>query len=518
MNAFVLRRYWPILLMLLGLRLIYWLGAFPNPDEAYYWLWGQHLDWSYFDHPPLHAWVQGGFAAAFGRSPFVLRLPNLLTTGLLLWLYWVICQRLYGRQGANAFGLTVLLLLSSPLFFLFLAMAWHDHWLIWFGTASGYCLIRFLSSDRPSAYSWLYAAGLLIGLAGLCKYVALFLGLGYLVAIASHARWRSLFTNGHLYGAISLALLVMTPVFWWNSQHNWASFQFYLGRSVQAESSTIAWFGPLGFVLLSALLFGPLHSWLIWQCRQRGFKSSFGATYQRVACIVFATSSLLLAALSLIAPVLYYWNILAYPLLLPLLAGHFLSPQRLHSVRDRRLLHTTLGLGTVVATLLVVHFTFIPLSALISDTGDDDTRMVYGWQSTAEWLKREAAALAEPPLLLTTDYRSASALAYILNDPRVLAISGRLDQFDFWYDAAELNGRSGLLLGDDWHPICPTHLRMFDETTSPTTFSAQHWGTFIKQYTLVRGHDFQAEGITADPFSPDYPLAFTTDGEQCASP
>ena len=397
-------------------------------------------------------------------------------------------------------------------------MAWHDHWLVWFGTAASYCLIQFLAGDRSRRYGWLYATGLLIGLAGLSKYVALFLGLGFLVAIASHPRWRSLFRNGHLYGAITLALLVMTPVFWWNSQHEWASFQFYLGRSVQAESTTIQWFGPVGFALLSALLLGPLHTWLTWRCPQRGFTSAFGATYQHVALVIFATSSLLLAALSLIAPVLYYWNILAYPLLFPLLAGQFLSPQRLHQVRDRRLLHTTLGLGTVVATLLVVHFTFVPISALISDTGDDDTRMVYGWSQVAAFIQQEVAAFAESPLLLTTDYRAAAALAYALNDPAVLAISGRIDQFDFWYDPTELDGRDGLLIGDAWHPICPSHLDMFEQTDAPQAISVQRWGLDIKTYTAVRGTAFQAQGITADPFSPDYPLAFTTDGEQCSPP
>lgn len=518
MNSFVLRRYWPVLTALLGLRLIFWLGAFPNPDEAYYWLWGQHLDWSYFDHPPLHAWVQGAFAALLGRSHFVLRLPNLITTGLLFGLYWVICHQLYGRQGRNAFWLTVLLLLTSPLFFLFLAMAWHDHWLVWWGTAASYCFVRFLSRDRAAAYGWLYATGLLIGLAGLCKYVALFLGLGFLVTISFQTRWRSLLWNGHLYGAIALALLVMTPVFWWNSQHEWYSFQFYLGRSVQAEDSTVNWFGPLGLGLLSILIFGPIHSWLTVKATQRGFTSSFGATYQRVALTLFGTSSLVLAGLSLWAPVLYYWNILAYPLLLPLLAGHFLPLQRLREGRDRRLLDTTLMLGTGVAALLVFHFTFVPISALIADTGDDDTRMVYGWQSTAAWLKREAAAFSETPLLLTTDYRSAAALAYALNDPSVLSISGRIDQFDFWYDPVSLDGRDSLLLGDAWHPICPTHLAMFARTDAPTTFAVQQLGTFIKQYTVVHGETFRTQGNTADPFNPNYPLAFTTDGETCVRP
>ncbi|MEM9815282.1 MAG: glycosyltransferase family 39 protein [Cyanobacteria bacterium P01_D01_bin.6] len=515
MNSFVFHRYWPILALLLGLRLVYWLGAFPNPDEAYYWLWGQHLDWSYFDHPPLHAWVQGGFDALLGRSRFVLRLPNLITTGLLFRLYWVTCHQLYGRQGPNAFWLTVLLVLTSPLFFLFLAMAWHDHWLVWFGTAASYCFVQFLSRDRAVAYPWLYGTGLLIGLAGLCKYVALFLGIGFLVTIASQKRWRSLFGSGHLYGAMGLALLVMTPVFWWNSQHDWYSFQFYLGRSMQAESSTIHWFGPVGFGLLSLLIFGPIHGWLTLTAAQRGFASSFGATYQRVALTLLGTSSLLLAVLSLQAPVLYYWNILAYPLLFPLMAGHFLRAQRLHEVRDHRLLKATLGLGLVVAALLVFHFTVMPISVLIADTGDDDTRMVYGWLPTAAGLKQEAAKFSAQPLLLTTDYRSAAALAYALDDPAVLSISGRIDQFDFWYNPANLDGRDGLLLGDDWHPICPTHLAMFARTDSSATLTVQQLGTFIKQYTAVHGERFRAQGNTVDPFAPEYPLAFTTDGETC---
>lgn len=28
-----------------------------SSDEAYYWVWGQNLQWSYFDHPPFVAWL-----------------------------------------------------------------------------------------------------------------------------------------------------------------------------------------------------------------------------------------------------------------------------------------------------------------------------------------------------------------------------------------------------------------------------------------------------------------------------
>ncbi|HEY9888919.1 MAG TPA: glycosyltransferase family 39 protein, partial [Candidatus Obscuribacterales bacterium] len=509
MNSFVLRRYWPVIALLGGLRLVFWGGAFPNPDEAYYWLWGQHLDWSYFDHPPWHAWVQGLAAAGLGRSPWVLRLPNLITTGLLGGLYWAICHQLYGRQAENAFWLTVVLGLTSPLFFLFLAMAWHDHWLILFGTAASYCLIRFLSRDRLDAYLWLYGAGALLGLAGLCKYLALFLGMGFLVAIATHARWRSLLGNGHLYGAIAIALLAMTPVWAWNAHHEFYSFQFYLGRSVAADTTDWHWAGPVFFLLLSGLIFGPAHSWLALKAVKRGFTTAFGATYQRVTWVIFGTSTLLLALLSLRVPVLYYWNILAYPLLLPLLAGVFLSFHRLIELRDRRWLHGAIALGTFAAACLVIHYTVLPLSALVSDSGDDDTRMLYGWPSIAAIVTQEAATFAAPPLLLTTDYRSAAALAYVLNEPSVMALSGRIDQFDFWYDPAQLDGRDGILVGDRWHPICPTHLAMFTHTDPATTLTVERWGIPIKAYTLVRGYGFQARHTTANPLHPDYPLAFT---------
>ncbi|MDB9529203.1 glycosyltransferase family 39 protein [Oscillatoria sp. CS-180] len=516
MNSSVLRQYWSVLLLLIGLRLIFWLGAFPNPDEAYYWLWGQHLDWSYFDHPPFHAWVQGLFAAALGRSRFVLRLPTLISTGLLFGLYWVICHRLCERQARNAFWLTVLLFLTSPLFFLFSAMAWHDHWLIWFGTASSYCLIRFLSSDRSTSYPWLYAAGVLIGLAGLCKYVALFLGLGFLVAIASHPRWRLLFSTVHLYGAIVLALLVLTPVFWWNIQNEFYSFQFYLGRSVQSEASVINWLGPIGFLLLSALILGPIHVWALLASTRRGFTKPFGIAYQRVALIVLGTSTVLLALLSLRAPVLYYWNILAYPLSFPLMAVVFLNLHHLAKLRHPRVLKSTLALGTLAAVVLVTHYTVLPLSALVSETGDDDTRMLYGWNTVASAIEREIAAFSEQPLLLTTDYRSASALAYVLNDPSVIALSGRIDQFDFWYDSAALNNQSGILLGDRWHPICPAHLALFERTDPPISVAVQRWGVFIKTYDLVKGYDFKSTATVPHPLSPDYPLSFTSDGETCS--
>jgi hypothetical protein len=504
-----------VLLGLVALRLFFWGVAFPNPDESYYWLWGQHLDWSYFDHPPLPAWIQGLFAAVLGRSHGVLRLPNLLSNSLLLLLYGRICQQLYGHQHQDSWGITVWLLFTSPLFFLFLAIAWPDHWLVLLGTAAGYCWVQTLARAKSANIPWLYATGLCLGLTALCKYLAVFLALGCLGAIATYRPWWQLWRNPHLYGAGLLGLAVTTPIWLWNVNHNWASVQFYLGRSVQAEPTSIQWFGPIFFLLLSGLIVGPAHVWAAVKALRKKPQHDFEQGYRRVAIAIALTSTGCLALLSLKAPVLYYWNILAYPLLFPLMAGVFLRPDATLQLRHRRWAMTAQGLGIFVALALVIHYAVMPWSAWFGEAGDEDTRMLYGWSEIATQVKAQQDVLGADTLLMTTDYRSASALAYALHDPSVMAISGRIDQFDFWYDAAALEQKDAIVLGDCWHPICPTHLDMFDRTTDPIEISVKRFGVLIKRYQMLIGYGFHAGDADDYPLRSDYPLAFTTDGEQC---
>lgn len=53
-------------------------------DEAYYWVWSNHLNWSYFDHPGMIAWLNW-----FGHAldPYGLRWPSILV-GHLSWIVW----------------------------------------------------------------------------------------------------------------------------------------------------------------------------------------------------------------------------------------------------------------------------------------------------------------------------------------------------------------------------------------------------------------------------------------------
>lgn len=492
----------PILGVFILLRLVFWLNTFPNPDEAYYWLWGQHLALSYYDHPPLQAWIQGAFTALFGRSHFVLRLPNLISNIVFFSVYYQIAKYLYGREANRFFGLIVLLVLASPLYFLFLALAWHDHLLITCSLIALFLFIQFLDgySRDGQGISWqLYGSAIALGLAGLSKYNALFVALGMLGAIASHPQWRPLLRDRRLYLAGVMAALLLLPILLWNLGNDFQSFRYYVNRSGDSGAGglRLKWGEPLVFLLVSILTVSPFNVWAMIQAIQRPNPQPNSA-YRTVALWTFAVSTVLLTAIACVSTALYYWNITAYLLLFSLMPAVFLPKDRPTSNIQHpksKIFHQALFFsgqfyGLLFALLLVIHYSLFPLSALGSPDGDPDSRMLFGWDEVGKAVMAEAAKSATPPFFVTTDYRSASALAYQLPQPDVMAIADRIDQFDFWFDANAFKGRHAVILSDDWHPVEPKLAAQFQHLSEPVTIPVTRFGYWIKNYYVQIGDRF----------------------------
>jgi 4-amino-4-deoxy-L-arabinose transferase-like glycosyltransferase len=490
-----LRSLLPFLLIFLLLRLVFWCNTFPNPDEAYYWLWGQHPSLSYYDHPPLQAWVQGFFTAIFGRSDFTLRLPNLISNAILFFTYYRISHYLYGKNANLAFGIIVLSLLSSPLYFLFLALAWHDHWLITFCLIAAFLFITFVDNyiATNENESWrLYGAATAIALAILCKYNAVFVILGCMITVIANPRSRPLLRDHRLYFAGAIVLSGLIPIVLWNFSNDWQSFRYYVDRSVNTGRFSINPLAGLGFWAISILTVSPFHCIGFlrgWQQSKNWMQKD--SVYRSAAFWMFIISTATLTGISLISAALYYWNITAYLLLFPLLPAALLPSQSTASSQPRLFLNGQFY-GLFFAILLVVHYSIVPLSAFITPDGDPDSRMLFGWQKVAAVVKTQAAELNNP-ILITTDYRSASALAYQLNNKTVIAISDRIDQFDFWYsNLAEFNNRNSVILADDWHPASTEFLSQFNQV-STTKVPITRFGIWIKNYYVLKGDRFKAD-------------------------
>lgn len=484
-----------VLIAFIGLRLIFWLTCFPNPDEAYYWLWGQHLDWSYYDHPPLQAWVQGIFTGIFGRSNLVLRLPNLLSNLAFFYIYYQIMIYLYGKESNQQFWLVVLLILASPLYFLFLALAWHDHLLITFSLLAMYWLITFLDGyiADGKGKSWrLYATAGAIALASLCKYNAFFVPIGFLAALIADSRLRPLLRDRRLYIASAIALTAFIPILIWNISNDWQSFRYYLNRSVNSGGLSLKFSPFLNFVLFSILMVSPLQVWGFYRSlKQPVLPIRNETTYRAIALWIFLVSTVALIIISLLSAALYYWNITAYLLLFPLLPAVWNQKLLDQNARQKfvlgdRTFLATQFYGFLFASLLIVHYCIIPISAFASQTEDPDSRMLFGWDRVATVVKQQAIDL-DQPLFITTDYRSASALAYQLNARTVIAISDRVDQFDFWDFTQQLQGKQAVILSDDWHPLLPELRTQLTNISAPIVVPVDRFGVWIKNYYVMTG-------------------------------
>jgi dolichol-phosphate mannosyltransferase len=195
------------------------------PQEAYYWMYAQHPQLSYFDHPPMVAWVIHAGTWLFGNSEFGVRIVGqILMLGASAALYgW---SRLwYGRRVSLIAAISLQLV---PIFFALGFLATMDSSLIFFWTTA---LLGFgMAVRRGRRLGW-YLAGAAIGAAMLSKYTAAFVPLGALMCLAVHRPWRRHLGTIHPYAAMVIAGAMFSPVIIWNAGHDWASFRFqFAGR------------------------------------------------------------------------------------------------------------------------------------------------------------------------------------------------------------------------------------------------------------------------------------------------
>jgi 4-amino-4-deoxy-L-arabinose transferase-like glycosyltransferase len=190
------------------------------PQEAYYFLYSQHLSLSYFDHPPAIAYCIRLFTALFGRSELSLRVTAfaLTTATQLAWFNFaarLLSPRIWSRAAlvfASTGFITVASLISTP-----------DVPLLLFWTLSLQQLYRAIFEGRRSG--WL-AGGLMLGFAFDSKYTGAFLQVGLVLFLLLSRRYRPLLKTPWPYLCLATAHVAMLPVYAWNAKHGFASFVF----------------------------------------------------------------------------------------------------------------------------------------------------------------------------------------------------------------------------------------------------------------------------------------------------
>jgi hypothetical protein len=192
----------------------------------------------------LYPWIVSLLYHVFGDHAFIGRAVSLAFTGLALWLFWLLCQRLLDRRAAL---IALAVLAMCPLYVRFSA-AYMPEATTMAAYIGGLLLFdRWLENRR---WRTAIACGVVTAVAGLVKPTALVIGLVFLLLLIARREARRLLNPQMLV----LAALVVVPVgawLWWG-----AHLHETYGNSFGVISGGDSKFGNIGYWTSPEFYFG----------------------------------------------------------------------------------------------------------------------------------------------------------------------------------------------------------------------------------------------------------------------
>jgi len=203
-------------------------------DEAYYWNYAKHLDLGYLDHPPLSAWLIALGQLLFGQNEFSVRISSVICSLVSLSFILKLGELQFGKSQRPLLALIFLsmpYLLGEGLF-----MSPDAPLLACWSAVLCLCYGLSLESPRPGLLVRWLALGAAFGLGMLSKYTIVLPGLGLVLLFAFDRQLRGWFLRFEPYLAILTALIIFSPVIYWNAKHDWASFAFQSTKRFESKT------------------------------------------------------------------------------------------------------------------------------------------------------------------------------------------------------------------------------------------------------------------------------------------
>ncbi len=456
-------------------------------DEAHYALYATHLALSYFDHPPLVGWVQWPLVALDAPVDVLRWVPELLWLGTA-GLVFQIAERLGllahvpgvftppQRPGAGFWAVLVVAL--APLLHVLGIGLLPDTLLMFFSALLIWQTLGLIDTDDlHSPARWL-ALGLVLGLAGLSKYTAIFAALAVAVCLLV-AHGLRLLRSPWPWVAVVVAVVVVSPVVIWNAQHEWISFVYQTQHGAGGGWRVLP---LLQFLVVQAVAYGPLLAWGVVGVLALPLRA------HRALAVFFVLPFAVLAALSGGGSSLPHWTAPAWVALAPM-AGLGLARFVRHGTAAWR----TWIVGALVALQLASGLVLMGLMAsggapwLTSHapTAAAETPNpfadLHGWDQAGA----RAQALAQAQGLgsvAVQNWTLASRMGWYARPLPVHVLEDRFDQFDFW--AGDLpQGGDTLLV--DWSQMAytvPVAPHGFASCTLLETLPVVHLGTRLSSF------------------------------------
>jgi len=409
-------------------------------DEAHYALYAAHPALSYFDHPPLVGWVQWPLVVLNAPDALLRLLPGALWLGTVVLAYRV--TRVLEPAFVQAGCWTVMALLLAPLLHVLGIGLLPDTLLMFWGAALMLLTsVMVQSKDAPRPLQ-LLLMGLLLGLAGLSKYTAIFTALALALCLL-RARGPGLLRDPWLWVAALLAIFMVSPVAFWNARNHWISFSY---QAKHGTGNVWEWANVLRYALIQCVAYGPLLA--------LGLLGVFQSPRAvRGLALFFAVPLLVLLYLSGGGTGLPHWTAPAWVALAPFTG---IALERGWRTRGRWWVVAWSALGllqglaclTLAALMLSGGMPFWAGRAASAESPNPPNPFadLHGWD-IAGARALELAKRAGLSSVSVQNWTLASRIGWYARPLPVHVLEDRFDQFDLWSGKLEAGGSTLLV---DW--------------------------------------------------------------------
>lgn len=434
------QRFWLVLTVFWVVRLAMAMVLDLTPDEAYYWELARRPDWSYFDHPPLVAWMIALARLPFGDSPLAVRLPALLSLP-------IVCRALYlvGRdalKSAKTGFFAALIPHLTPAGFTIGLVTTPDVPLALFWCLGTVAFLKILRNDVPS--NWVFL-GVCLALGALGKYNMIFFVPATAFVILWFPEWRNRVLTSRFWLMVGIAALGTLPILYWNSLNEWASFRFQFAHGFRPSNrgilSNIGEFlgGQLGTI--GPVLF-PLFWWIAGRAVLDGIRRKEPA--RAFLGMLALPMMLFFVKRGLTSKVEANWPQIAYLSLMPLTAEWLLSTKEKAPIRCGWVLAPS-----ALLTLLVV-VQAMTLILPLPPRADVSTRM-HGWTQMGEAVRRLDERFGRTALFVGQGGPLTALIAFYGRIPpdRIAEIHGQGNWQFWWKNRRPASGSSAVYVNTD---------------------------------------------------------------------
>lgn len=466
------------LLFLLRLFLGQYLDL--TPDEAYYWELARQTDWSYYDHPPMVAWLIALIRMIPGDTQIHIRILTIAGTAFISWVLFAIGRDELKNPRAGFWAAVMLNFTPAGMALGFITTP--DTPLAIFWSLGIYAFIKALNDTRDR---WWIVTGLALGCGALSKYNMILFVPGVAIAILSFKRYRHLVTTRRYWLMVLLAALGTVPILYWNSQHDWMSFKFQLDSRLAGNTRSLAHnlgefiggqLGTIGLTLWPVLWFAALRN--AWTAYKRNDEKRFFLAWLTLPALLFFSYTGLRSKIEANWPQIAYLSTM-------LLAAEWLCEAN----KGRKRIYWVIGPSAALAIIAVIQV--LTLALPLPPNADISLRL-HGWRQMGEIIKKVDKETGNNLLFVGQGATLTTLTGYYgeLPSSRIAEIVSN-GNFKVWQKDRLLPAGSDMIYVDDNKYSEAEHWASRFSSHSARTYDIFHAGKLIRTIRLTHMKDLQ---------------------------